>query len=98
MPQNVKKKLSDANDWHVFPGGRWGYHIEYIQISRNSIQKSYKYFANIVQMIGMFSQEEDGVTIWGPARGRSPLPQQVAFSSLNFHFITLLNPSNLPIH
>ena len=29
-------------------------------------------------MIGMFSQEEDGVTIWGPARGRSPLPQQVA--------------------
>ena len=45
-----------------------------IQISR----KSYKYFANIVQMIGMFSQEEDGVTIWGPARGRSPLPQQVA--------------------
>ena len=81
-----------------------GYHIEYIQISRNSVQKSYKYFANIVQMIGMnvykykknskqksykyfanivqmigmFSQEEDGVTIWGPARGRSPLPQQVA--------------------
>ena len=28
-------------------------------------------------MIGMFSQEDDGVTIWGPARGRSPLPQQV---------------------
>ena len=73
-----KCKKNDANDWHVFPGGRWGYHIEYIQISRNSIQKSYKYFANIVQMIGMFSQEEDGVTIWGPARGRSPLPQQVA--------------------
>ena len=38
----------------------------------------HKYCEKIMQMIGMFSQEEDGVTIWGPARGRSPLPQQVA--------------------
>ena len=38
---------------------------------------------NLLQMIGMFSQEDDGVTIWGPARGRSPLPQQV-FLYLHF--------------
>ena len=37
-------------------------------------------------MIGMFSQEDDGVTIWGPARGRSPLPQQV------FLFFTTSSP------
>ena len=29
------------------------------------------------RLIAVFPQEEDGVTIWGPARGRSPLPHQV---------------------
>ena len=34
-------------------------------------------FFRIHRLIDVFPQEEDGVTIWGPARGRSPLPQQV---------------------
>ena len=74
-----------SNDWQVYPPIH-KLHKRLVMIDIFSFHEEIGWpkwilkchrFHRIHWLIDVYPQEEDGVTIWGPARGRSPLPQQV---------------------